>query len=249
MLGVIGILLQCLMRDIVYIFAPKIVIHPWMLSKETIIIEEILKKKKPKMCLEWGSGGSTLHFSRYLENGVSFISIEHNKQWFDRIRQRVIENNKIKLYHAPPKKSPWIDDHHLGSLSDFRDYVEFPKKFNQKFDFILVDGRARKACMILAINLLKTDGVVILHDANREYYWESFRFFNHTLLFKDFRHDAGGIWIGSKALDLQKVLDINKHKLNWIILEKLQSKFARIAKRLKNSSRKYPQYEYLEQKS
>lgn len=219
MLGVLGILLQYLMRDIICSFTPKFA-HPWMLSKEALIIEEILKKKKPKACLEWGSGGSTLYFSRCLENGTSFISIEHNKRWFDRARQQVLKNKQVKLCCVSPKKS------------DFRDYVEFPKKFNQKFDFVLVDGKARIACVMLAVSLLKADGVVVLHDANREYYWGSFRFFDHGLLFRDFRPDTGGIWIGSKALDLQKVLDVNKHKLNWIVLGKLQSKFAYILNQL-----------------
>lgn len=210
-----------LLQDIIYFLAKLMgcnVIKPLMRDKEIIIIEEVLKNKRPKICLEWGAGYSTLYFSKYLEKDAKWIAVEHDKHWFDKIKRLVRQDSRVSIYYIPPNQSPWTDPYGDGSISDLKDYVTFPEKLNEKIDFILIDGRARKFCLITALKLLKDDGVVILHDANRKYYRSTFRHYKYQVLFEDLRYNDGGLWIGSK-LGLDNILNINKHKLNWKILE------------------------------
>jgi hypothetical protein len=70
-----------------------------------------------------------------------------------------------------------------------------------------------------ALGILSIGGVVVLHDANRRYYSEPFRLYKFQLLFRDSRITEGGLFIGSNNLDVSAILNINKHKLNWRMLE------------------------------
>ena len=50
--------------------------QPWMSKEEINLIEKYLKKDH--ITLEWGSGGSTAHFSKLVKE---WNAIEHNKEW------------------------------------------------------------------------------------------------------------------------------------------------------------------------
>lgn len=69
----------------------------------------VFERKGPdtKM-VEWGSGGSTLMFLPYFEEG-SFVSIEHNEAWFDKVTGALGESGipqealrNFTYCHAPP---------------------------------------------------------------------------------------------------------------------------------------------------
>lgn len=215
--------ISCIVRDAIDFPIRKIgksnILKPWMATKDEILILELLKNKKPKKCLEWGAGYSTIYFPKYLRVDSKWISIEHDEEWFERINQLIKDDNKIEFYHIHPNNSSWKDNSYSdGNILDFEDYVNFPKKFNKRFDFILIDGRARKFCLHSSINLLEPEGIVVLHDANVKECHEYFELFDHQILFTDDRHDSGGLWIGSKLAKLESLLDIKKHKMVWSIL-------------------------------
>jgi hypothetical protein len=88
--------------------------------------------------------------------GATLTSIEHDEVWYRHWQARLnLERVELRLhrlnegYTAPPG-------------------VEGP------YDLIFVDGRRRRRCLRLAAHLLAPDGVVILHDAQREHYHEAF---------------------------------------------------------------------------
>ena len=203
-------------RDIALKILGVQVKKPLMKWKEIEIIKEILIKLKPRQCLEWGSGFSTLYFPRFTK--CKWIAIEHDVKWFERIR-KLIKSTQIKLYLLPPNKYPWSDPYGDGDYEDLKDYVEFPSRFGN-FDFILIDGRARVYCLTKAYELLDDYGIVVLHDANREYYHEPFKLYPKQVLFRDYRKDSGGLWIGSKKRDINLVLDVRKHMKRWELINK-----------------------------
>ena len=65
---------------------PKLRFKPWMKYNEVAIIRNVLKTLKPKRCLEWGAGFSSLYFPDYLENESKWFSIEHDLTWFNKIK-------------------------------------------------------------------------------------------------------------------------------------------------------------------
>ncbi len=130
-------------------------------------------------------------------------------------KKRSKNGPKIEIFHVSPNHLPWSDEDEDGSYTDLKDYIEFPTAFGP-FDFILVDGRARKDCLVKAYALIKETGVVVLHDANRKYYYKPLEPYLYQTLFTDASlGSGGGLWIGSKGLDLQNVLDVEKHRLAW----------------------------------
>jgi predicted O-methyltransferase YrrM len=191
----------------------KEVIKPFMRCREAKIIVEVLRNLQPMKCLEWGSGFSTIYFPKFLNKDAKLLSIEHDEGWSSRINA-MNNNSNVQLFLVPPNHFPWTDEHEDGTYSDLKDYVEFPSKFGN-FDFVLVDGRARKDCMIKAYQLITDDAVVILHDSNRQYYHEAFELYKHQVIFKDYQKDCYGLWIGSKGIDIRSVLDVDKHRKVW----------------------------------
>ncbi|MCG3115704.1 MAG: class I SAM-dependent methyltransferase [Candidatus Manganitrophus sp. SA1] len=218
---VVGCFLKQISKEYRYKFLRKIfrksIIKPWGRYREIDIIEEVLRSLRPKKCLEWGTGFSTLYFSKFLTEETKWVSIEHEKDWSSHIG-RLNQNKKIEIHHVAPNRFPWTDPEKDGAYDDLKDYVEFPATLG-KFDFILVDGRARAHCLKKAEQLLEENGVVILHDANRRHYHAPFSLFKHQILLTDYRR-SGGIWVGSKEADLGNLLDLNKHRMLFRIYNK-----------------------------
>ena len=209
----------------------KVIVKPWMRYKEIEIIEEILKNLQPLKCLEWGSGYSTLYFPKFLRKNARWISLEHEKNWASKIRS-INQNLNVEIHCILPNILPWTDKHQDGDYSDLKDYIEFPSNFG-KFDFILIDGRARKHCLIKAYNLIGNRGVVVLHDANRRYYHEPFKLYKNQVLFEDHRKHEGGLWIGSKERKLNTILNVKRHKDLWLKHSKARNCKERVKKILR----------------
>lgn len=151
---------------------------PWLTFDA---IDELLKRLPPNpVVFEYGSGGSTLF---WLKHGARCTSVEHDAQWFARMRQRVGDNDRLDYRLLPPDTEP------VGAGTDpadprsyrsadaafagqtFRNYArqidEFP---NQHFDVVLVDGRARPSCLMHSAPKVKCGGLLILDNAERDYY-------------------------------------------------------------------------------
>lgn len=118
--------------------------------------------------LEWGSGGSTVYFTKFLRDRnipYSWTSIEYNKGWHEKVSGEVKSdpNTEVVLFD--------VGNNNLRQRhTDMEDYIKYPSKISKKFDLIFVDGRKRRRCLIEAKNLVKEDGVVFLHDACRKHY-------------------------------------------------------------------------------
>lgn len=97
---------------------------------------------------EFGSGNSTLFFSKKVKKD---ISVEHNKEWYDFI-------NKIK-----PSNVELV----LTKSDSVNDYLSYFNNLKDKLDIIIVDGLHRNECLINAIDKLSNKGIVILDDSER----------------------------------------------------------------------------------
>jgi len=171
---------------------------PWMALDELLLLKEILRFVEPKRCLEWGTGYSTIFFSSQLGPASQWNSIEHDKKWFLEIKCKLRQKKQISLVLVEPEHKPWTDSYNDGALSDLSSYVNYPKdRLMGSFDFILIDGRARRDCLDLSHDLLSEKGVVVLHDANRIFYFEGrTRTFPFEYKLLDNRN-YGGFFIGA----------------------------------------------------
>jgi len=142
-------------------------IQTWMDSREKQLILDCLTDNMTM--LEWGSGGSTLEFSSIVDK---YYSIEHNKDWYDKIST---ELKKYPLNDVTYKYVKQNSENTLGKQSEYhmyKDYIDIVDKFNVKFDVVLIDGRARRLCAKKIIPYLNPDSIVFIHDyVLRTAYW------------------------------------------------------------------------------
>jgi hypothetical protein len=121
---------------------------------------------------EWGSGMSTLFFAR---RAFDVVSIEHDPGWFEKVGDALgYWDITASRFLIEPQKGLITDycSHQQGyETVNFKVYVEsitiFPDEY---FDVILVDGRARCACLEQAQLKLKRGGLLVLDDAARMIY-------------------------------------------------------------------------------
>lgn len=143
---------------------------PFMEPHETEALSLLLRGfNEPMQAFEWGSGASSLYYGTRLPFGSSWQSAEHDPGWYEQSSQAASNWDRITVSHVPPERA-WHDAGDDGDYETFRKYVLFPTKLGRSFELILVDGRARVACMAVAWELLTDDGVMILHDAERPEY-------------------------------------------------------------------------------
>ena len=129
---------------------------PWISKKQISIIESYLEDKD--VMLEYGSGGSTLHFSKFVKK---YVSIEHDIYWLESVKKLIPTN--VELHYCPPnnpiKLPVW-----KGNEEDFKDYINCVDKLNLKYDVVLVDGRCRKSCSLKVLKYLNESSIVFIHD-------------------------------------------------------------------------------------
>lgn len=196
---------------------------PLMCYAEIEFIKIILKYVQPMSCLEWGAGYSTKYFPKFLSKNAKWYSIEHNKNWFNKTNTKNTNQN-VKIFLLKPDRFPWTDKYKDGAYSDLKKYIEFPTQFG-KFDFILIDGRARAECIIKSYNLLKDNGIIVLHDAQRKHYHQSLQRYKFQIMLQGYKNNKK-LWIGSKKTNVENIMNYKKLKRAW----KLCSRFERLKK-------------------
>ena len=190
-------------------------IHP----KEIDLIQSYLNDKK--IMLEYGCGGSTTIFPRYVKK---YYSIEHNLDWFWNVQQEIyndkLDNVEIHLCDIPkgvPTKREefweryddnilYASEHLDTNIPSFEDcvypkdkyvwneYIDYVDKLNVKlFDVILIDGRARTDCAYKVLNYIDKGSIVFIHDFwPRSEYHKVFEWYDEVVSIKDTQQGDGG---------------------------------------------------------
>lgn len=147
---------------------------PWVTYS---FIHFIAERLSPDLVvLEYGSGNSTLFYSRLVKR---LYTVEHDIEWFNQMKSRI---------------QPNVDLRHIGLEYD-GDYARFSQQIAEPLDVIIVDGRDRVNCIKQSVQALGEGGVIVLDDSEREEY-KSGRAFLADMGFKhlDFWGIAPGIF-------------------------------------------------------
>lgn len=140
---------------------------PWL---PYLAIDYLNHWLKPEMSVfEWGAGGSTFWLAERVAN---VTTIEHSLDYrFDSLPENVV------LYYIQPDdgelgNDPANPSHYrsrpIGGVN-FKNYASIIDTF-EPFDLILVDGRARAACLYHALPKVKRGGFVVIDNTERDYY-------------------------------------------------------------------------------
>lgn len=158
---------------------------PRLDPNEIAFFKQFLANKAPgSEMVEWGSGGSTTMFIKYFNTG-RLVSIEHNEQWYDKVREEILigdeypgeccenfsyifkpptfEGQSIDIrfygYGVPFEENPCFASTYIDPTSD----VFCPNIWNS--DIYFVDGICRGAVLAtIHAKAKKRDAAIFIHD-------------------------------------------------------------------------------------
>ncbi len=155
--------------------SPNRNLKPWLTPASIRILDKCLDPTG--IGLEYGSGRSTQFFASRL---LTLISIEHSPEWYDivssQLQQEGVENTEFILIPGIPFEPKKIKAKRNKQKFDEEStqYLPYYEKVSEMddltFDFILIDGRARVECSKRAIPKLKSKGIFVLDNSERERY-------------------------------------------------------------------------------
>jgi hypothetical protein len=145
---------------------------PWWSFDAIDYVEAVLADRGAQMSVfEYGSGASTLWLSKRCR---SVHSVEHDPEWAAQVEEMCSDRPNVTISTIPAPmatvatrcrsgRSGWTD-------RSFDRYVEFIRGCPEKFDLIIVDGRARTDCLVEAKGMLNKGGLILFDDSHRARY-------------------------------------------------------------------------------
>lgn len=146
---------------------------PWWTLKATAAVEMHLAVRHDPRVFEWGSGASTVWLSR---RSAEVVSVEHDSNWALRVRELAPANVRVELVEPDVHAIPRVPSHKPGfGRLDFSRYVAAIDRDAALYDLIVIDGRAREACLARAMGHLAPGGLIVLDNAERVRYRRAVR--------------------------------------------------------------------------
>ena len=155
---------------------------PWINYPATDLLSSRLHTGQS--VFEFGAGGSTLFF---LDKGLRVTTVEHDCKWFQTISDAVSSHGQVSAWRGllcepsirstQPDPSDWANPEAYASSSrlhqnhDFSVYAKSIDRFkNERFDLVLIDGRARPSCVKHAACKVKQGGFLLVDNTERAHY-------------------------------------------------------------------------------
>lgn len=154
---------------------------PWWTFASADRVSEFLCVHPRARAFEWGSGASTVWLSRRC---ASVTSVEHDTAWAEQMGPvlpgnatlRVVEPGALSGRRGDvPSAKPGF------AGQDFAAYVAAIDDVPGCFDLIVIDGRAREACLVRAVERLAAGGLIVLDNVDRERYRDAVARYGHRL--------------------------------------------------------------------
>ena len=149
---------------------------PWITFKAENFLSKTLRQDMK--IFEYGSGSSTLYFSRRV---ARVYSVEHNPEWhqkiLDTLDSHAIKNVECRLTEPEiMNENQALDYVSRSSLYADKNFASYVKSINEYpdgfFDIVIVDGRSRTRCISHAKIKIKKGGYLVVDNSDREYYFE-----------------------------------------------------------------------------
>ena len=170
---------------------------PGMSLGDMTIIKSLLTSiESPKLRIfEWGSGTSTAYYSKFLKSigrDFEWHSSENSAAWRDRTEKKVrraklADQVQVHLSEFPAfwelPGFTWDEPVPPSSVTESPNavrYVNMPLELTGQYDVMIVDGRYRRRCLLVAKQVLAPGGVAFLHDAQKPQYHSSLSEFSHS---------------------------------------------------------------------
>jgi hypothetical protein len=143
---------------------------PWWTYRAIDAVEAWLASRaRPIRIFEYGSGASTLWLAARADE---VCTVEHDAGFAALLADRFAVAGNVALQVIPPVRSPRpvVPSAKEGYAGlDFAGYVAAIDGLGD-FDLVVVDGRARQACLAHALPRLRGDGLVVFDNSARRRY-------------------------------------------------------------------------------
>ena len=140
--------------------------QPWMSRQEIDLILSFLNKDDTM--LEYGCGGSTMFFPKFVKE---YYSIESDKSWSNSVEKIMPKNATMYCVPVARPEDPnqkhavkWSQLYTTKIYEAYKEYIETGSKINKKFTKILIDGRARPQCARYMYDYIDKDCIIFVHD-------------------------------------------------------------------------------------
>lgn len=150
---------------------------PWWTYGAIDAVERFITERRRAgevRAFEWGSGASTIWLARRV---TRVDSVEHHRGFGEMIQARLADgfpNADLRIVEPVASDDPVIGSHKEGhGKLDFADYVghiDGVAAERGPFDLIVVDGRAREACLAAGLTHLAPGGIVVFDNTFRRRY-------------------------------------------------------------------------------
>jgi hypothetical protein len=142
---------------------------PWWTFESADLVAAHLAERPGARVFEWGSGASTAWLSR---RAAEVVAVEHDAEWADQVRP--LTGPGVQVLTVPPvpasarstarSRKPGFEG------LDFGAYVAAVDDQDGVFDLVVIDGRAREACLARAVHRLAEDGLIVFDNVDRRRY-------------------------------------------------------------------------------
>jgi hypothetical protein len=144
---------------------------PWWTYRAIDVVDAwLVNRPKPIRVFEYGSGASTLWLA---DRADEVISIEHHAGFAGVIGPALAVHPAITFRLVEPEitSSPAIGSEKPGHQNmDFSAYVHAIDAESGSFDVIVIDGRAREACLAVAADRVAPGGLIVFDNSHRNRY-------------------------------------------------------------------------------
>lgn len=144
---------------------------PWWTYRAIDEIEVWLAARpRPARVFEYGAGASTVWLAR---RSGEVVSVEHDPGFAVAMEALLstVPNATVRLRPPTPSSHPAVPSAKEGHAGlDFASYVAAIDEISGDFDLVVIDGRAREACLERALRRLADGGIVVFDNSRRRRY-------------------------------------------------------------------------------
>lgn len=144
---------------------------PWWTYDAIDEVDDWLTARpRPVRVFEWGSGASTIWLARRADE---VHSVEHHRGFGEHLAPSLADfaNVEFRIVDPMPSTQPAVPSAKEGHDGlDFAGYVGAIDELDGHFDLVVIDGRAREACLNRAIDRLAPDGLIVFDNTRRRRY-------------------------------------------------------------------------------
>jgi hypothetical protein len=145
----------------------------WTYGAITTVERWLAARSVPARVFEYGSGASTVWLAR---RAGEVHSVEHHAGFAELMRAELAShpNASVRAVEPVPSGDPAVPSRKEGHGGlDFAAYVAAIDDVPGSFDLVVIDGRAREACLTAAKGRLAEDGLIVFDNSRRRRYREA----------------------------------------------------------------------------